>query len=231
MADARRPRDNLTCGEPEEAAGQTGAAGSADGVSMMAAPGARWTRLTRTLGIDRNPLRRRADLVAAWLVPGALAALVLLGPLAAAGASFWVHADSAAAHRAEQSWHRVGAVLLQDAPGPILGNGPNAWIVWTPARWRLAGRQHDGPVPVDAGTRAGVVVPVWLDRAGTVQPPPLTPGQVSYRATLAAATAVVALAVLLACLTLLGRWVLDRRRLAAWETAWRSVGPQWSRQP
>jgi hypothetical protein len=198
---------------------------------MMTAPGTKWTRLTRTLGLDRNPLRRRADLIAAWLVPGVLTALLLLSPLAAVGASYWVHADSAAAHRAEQSWHRVGAVLLRDAPGPLLGNGPNAWIVWTRARWDLAGRRHSGYVPADAGTQAGTVVPVWLDRAGAVQPPPLTPGQVSYRATLAAATAVIALGVLLACLALLGRWVLDRRRLAAWETAWRSVGPQWSRQP
>ena len=197
----------------------------------MTARGAKWTRLTRTLGLDHNPLRRRMDRIAAWLVPGVIVAFVLLGPLAAAGASLWVHADSVAAHRAEQSWHRVDAVLLQSAPGlQLVGNGPNAWMIWTPARWRLDGRPQHGMVPAQAGTRAGAVVPVWLDRSGKVQPPPLNHGQVSYRATLAAATAVVALGVSLFCLALIGRWVLDRRRIAAWETAWRSVGPQWSRQ-
>src|ERR1035441_7713902 len=42
------------------------------------------------------------------------------------------------------------------------------------------------------------------------------------------AVALAALAVLLACLALIGRRVLDWRRLAGWETAWQSVGPQWT---
>lgn len=187
-------------------------------------------RLTRTLGLDHNPLRRRADLIAAWLAPGVIAVFVLLGPLAAVGASVWVHADAAAARRVEQSWHRASAVLLQPAPGLFLGNGPNSWMIWTRARWQLAGRTATGLVPAQTGTPKGARVPVWLNRAGTVQPPPLTAPQVSYRATLASATAVLALAVLLCCLGLIGRWELDRRRLAAWESAWRSVGPHWTRQ-
>jgi hypothetical protein len=38
----------------------------------------------------------------------------------------------------------------------------------------------------------------------------------------------MAVAGLLAALGLLGRWVLDRRRLAAWDARWRSTGPQWT---
>ena len=47
---------------------------------------------------------------------------------------------------------------------------------------------------------------------------------------IAGALALAVLAVFLAGLALLGRRVLDRRRLAGWEAAWLSVGPQWSRQ-
>ena len=60
--------------------------------------------------------------------------------------------------------------------------------------------------------------------------PPLTPAQARGRVIVAAVIFVASLAVLLAGLTLLARRVLDRRRLASWETAWLSVGPIWSRQ-
>jgi uncharacterized membrane protein YhaH (DUF805 family) len=71
---------------------------------------------------------------------------------------------------------------------------------------------------------------VWLDRAGNVRLPPLTAAQASNRVLVAALTALAGLAVLLAGMALLARWVLDRRRLAAWEAAWLSVGPSWSHQ-
>jgi hypothetical protein len=73
-------------------------------------------------------------------------------------------------------------------------------------------------------------VPVWLDRAGHVQTPPLTAAQARERVITAAAAALAALAVLLAGLGVAGRCVLNRRRLAAWEAAWRLTGPRWSHQ-
>jgi hypothetical protein len=190
-----------------------------------------WTRLARRLRIDHNPLRRPADLIEAWLLPAAIAAFLVLGPLAAGAASLWVHAGDAAARQAQRSWHRVPAVLLRPAPGPLMSdNGANTWLVWTPARWTDDGRPHAGKVPVAAGTSADVIVPVWLDRAGQVRIPPPTASQVQDRVLSAAAAALAALAVLLASLAVLVRLVLDRRRLADWDAAWQSVGPQWSRQ-
>lgn len=38
----------------------------------------------------------------------------------------------------------------------------------------------------------------------------------------------IALAVVLAVAALVGRHLLDRRRLAAWDAAWRATGPKWS---
>jgi hypothetical protein len=209
--------------------GRNDAAGFADGVRVMTAPTMTWMRLTRRLGYHRNPLTRRSDLIEAWLLPAVIAVFLALSPLAADAASMWVRADNAAAHRAQMSWHRVTAVLVQAAPGPVMSdNGANTWVAWTAARWTADGRSQLGNVPAAAGTRAGSTVPVWLDRAGNPRLPPLTADQARGRVIDMASVAIAALAVLLAGMALFGRWVLDRRRLASWETAWLSVGPQWS---
>jgi len=186
--------------------------------------------MTRRLGFDHNPLRRASDMIEAWLLPGAVAAFLILGPLLAGVTGLRVHADNVAAQRAEHSWHEVPAVLLQAAPGPLMSdNGTNSWLVWTPARWTADGRAHVGSIPAPAGTSAGVTVPVWFDRAGNVRVP-LTAAGARDRIMIAGALALAVLAAFLAGLALLGRRVLDRRRLAGWEAAWLSVGPQWSRQ-
>jgi hypothetical protein len=225
MAQAPCERDNRV------GIGRKGAAGSDDEVNVMAMPTMTWTRLTRRLGRDRNPLRRRSDLIEGWLLPAAIAAFLAAGPFVAGAAGLWVRADNMAARGAQLSWHRVSATLLQAAPGPEMSdNGANTWVVWTPARWNADGRPRVASVPVPAGTWAGSTVPVWLDRAGNVRLPPLTAAQASNRVLVAALTALAGLAVLLAGMALLARWVLDRRRLAAWEAAWLSVGPSWSHQ-
>jgi ABC-type Na+ efflux pump permease subunit len=198
---------------------------------VMTVPTMTWRRLTRRLRPGRNPLRRRSDLIEAWIVPAVIIAFLVLGPVVAAAAGLWVRADNAATHRAQLSWQRVPAVLLAAAPGPMMtDHGANSWVDWMPARWTAGGRPRTGNVPAAAGTRAGSAVPVWLDRAGHVRLPALTPAQTGRRVVAAASLALTALAVLLAGVALLGRLVLDRRRLAAWETAWLAVGPRWRHQ-
>jgi len=202
---------------------------SADGVNVMATSTMTWRRLARRR--DRNPLRRRADLIEGWLLPAAIAVFLAVSPLVVAAAGAGVRADNAAATRAQLSWHRVPAVLLKAAPGPEMSdNGANTWVVWTPARWTSGGRSRTGSVPAPAGTRAGSTVRVWLDRAGNVRTPPLTAAQVSDRVIAATLIALAGLAVFMASMALLIRRVLDRRRLAGWESDWLSVGPQWSHQ-
>ena len=184
--------------------------------------------MARRLGFDHNPLRRRLDVIDGWLVPAVIAAFLTLGPLLAGGVGLWVHADNAAAQRAQRSWHEARAVVLAPVPGPALSNGSNSWLVWAPARWTAGGRTQTGNIPVPAGTSEDAVVPVWLNRAGHVQVPPLTAGAARDRIVVAALFALAGLAVLLTILAAVARWLLDRRRLAGWEAAWRSVGPQWS---
>jgi hypothetical protein len=187
--------------------------------------------VTRRLGFDHNPLRRPSDLVEAWLLPAAVIMFLVLGPLLAGAAGSWVRAGNAAVQHEQRSWHLVHATLLQPVPGPMMTNdGLNSWLVWAPARWTADGTTHTGQVPAPSGSDAGRVVPVWLNRAGRVQVPPATAAQVGERSSVAALTALTALAIVLAGLVLLIRRVLDRRRLAGWGAAWLSVGPQWSRQ-
>lgn len=188
--------------------------------------------MARRLGLDHNPLRRRSDVIEGWLLPLTVVTFLFLGPLVAGLIGLRVQADNAAAQRAERSWHQVPAVLLTAAPGPMMSdNGANAWLVWTRARWVTDGRTRTGIVPAPSGTRAGATVRVWLDRTGAVRVPPLTAARADDRIVVAMAFALAALAVFLAGLALVIRAILDRRRLAGWEAAWLSVGPQWSRHP
>jgi hypothetical protein len=199
-----------------------------DGVSVMTTPTMTWTRLARRLGVDHNPLRRRSDLIDAWLLPVAIALFLVLGPIVAGGAAWFTSAQVTADRQAEQTWHRVPAMLLRAAPGPMSGGSPHSWTVREPARWVADGTLRTELVPVTAGTRAGSVVPVWLDRAGQPQPLPMTASQVSDRMVVTVSAALAALTVLLTGLVLVIRWRLNRRRLSSWASDWDLVEPQWS---
>jgi hypothetical protein len=190
-----------------------------------------WHRLTRRLSHDGNPLRRRVDIVEAWLVPVAIVIFLALCPLVVSLTGSWMRAANADESRAQQNWHAVQARLLQSVPGPAQADhGLNTWISWAPATWTYpAGVRHSGDVPALGGSRAGSVVPIWLDRAGKVHMAPLTPGQKGSRVLEARAAGLAVLAVLLAIMVVLARRMLDRRRLAGWESAWLTVGPTWSR--
>jgi hypothetical protein len=195
----------------------------------MTTPTMTWTRLARALGSDHNPLRRRSDLIAAWLTPAAIAIFLILSPLVAVGAIAAAHAGVTSARQAGRGLHPVPAVLLQAVPGPLMAaGGTNSWVTWAPARWTAGGRPQAGRILATSGTKAGSTVPVWLDRAGHVRNPPLTASQARDRVITAAAAALAALAVLLTGLGIAGRCMLNRRRLAAWDAAWRLTGPRWS---
>jgi hypothetical protein len=189
-----------------------------------------WKRLTRRLGRDRNPMRRRSDVLDAWLLPVAIVVFLALCPFVLAMTGNWMRAANASEMRAQSSWHHVQAVLLQSVPGPEQANhGANTWLTWMPARWTAAGIERTAEVPARAGASAGSTVTVWFDSAGHVRMPPLTPGSAGARVIEAQVTGLAILAALLAIMVLLGHRILDRRRLAGWESAWLSVGPTWSR--
>ncbi len=198
---------------------------------MMAMPTTTWMKLARRLGRGPNPLRRRSDVLEAWLVPAAFVVFLALSPLVAGLAAMGVRADNAAAQHVQQSWHPVSAVLLRAAPGPEFSdNGGNTWTVRAPARWTVGGRNYTGNIPVPADSRAGSTQTVWLDRAGHVRAPAMTASELSGAIGTGILLAIAALAVVIAIAAGLAKWLLERRRIASWETAWLSVGPRWSHQ-
>ena len=186
------------------------------------------TRLARRLGLDGNPLRRRTDKIAACFAALLLAMFLIGAPVLSIAAIGWAGRTGATEQQAARSWHQVSAVLQQAAPSfsrEVLG------FPQVQARWTAPdGRVRAGPIPVSAGLAAGHTVPLWVDEAGLPTGPPPSHGAVLAREAAAGVVATVALGIVLLCLALAARWVLDRRRFADWEAAWAAVGPQWTRR-
>jgi hypothetical protein len=191
-----------------------------------------WTKLGRKYGWDRNPLRRRGDLIAAWLLPAAIAVFLILGTVAALVIGSWLRADNAAAQRyADQHWQEVTGRLTQAAPGPAQAdNGANDWSVPTLANWTWDGRRYTGTVPAIAGSMVNSPVTVFLDRTGRVQTPPLSPTQLGGRILETRVVILAMLALLLTFVTGAVYGTLDRRRVNSWEAEWDVVEPQWTRK-
>jgi hypothetical protein len=186
----------------------------------------RMSRLARMLA-GRNPLRRPIDrLEGAVLV--ALAAVFGVAVAVAAIAGTHTYQSQQAAARLRPAV----AVLVQHGPpaDSLTGAGQ------AEARWRVpGGGERSGvlttaTVPGISGAAAGTRVAVWLNRSGQpAGPPPGLAVMIIYAlVTGGAVTAVAGVALLVAYA--LARYVLDRRRLAGWETAWARTGPSWTVQ-
>ena len=193
-------------------------------------PGMKTTWLARKLGLDGNPLRRRTDKIAAWAAALLVAVFLIGAPLLSVAAAGWAGRAGAADQRAERSWRQVPAVLLQAPPAPAAVGGIFGHSR-VRARWTAPdGRARTGQIPVSTGMAAGRTVPLWVDAAGSPAGPPLNRRTVVADEATAAVVATAALGLVLLCLAWAGRWLLDRRRLADWEVAWASVGPQWTKR-
>ncbi len=202
-----------------------------NGMNGMSGIRRRARRFARRLGLDANPLRRRTDKIATWLAVQFLVVVLIGVPLFAIAAFNWAGRAGAAEQRAERSWREVPAVLLRAVPVPDSFAGSVFGYSWVPARWTAPdGRARSGDIPVEVGLAAGRTVPLWVDARGTPTDAPLTHRAVLARAATAAAVATILLLIVLSCLALAGRWLLDRRRLADWELAWAIVGPQWTKR-
>jgi hypothetical protein len=188
------------------------------------------TRLARRLGLDGNPLRRRTDKIAARLAALLLAMFLIGAPVLSVTAIGWAGRAGAAGQQAARSSHQVSAVLRQAAPAPSFSREALGFTL-VQARWTAPdARARAGPIPVSAGLAAGHTVPLWVDKAGLPTGSPPSHAAVLAREATAALVATAALGIVLLCLAWAGRWVLDRRRFADWETAWATVGPQWTRR-
>ncbi len=179
-------------------------------------------RLIRGLRPDHNPLRRRYDRIGA-----AIAAVLLAAFLAGAPASALVAGRSAYAaalyteHAHGTVRHHVSAVMLGSAPESA---GPDALPVPVQAHWTAPdGRTRTGMITVLGGTPAGTTEWVWTDMSGRLTGPPQPGTSPLAPAILTGVFAVLGLATLLLCAGAAAHFLLERRRLAAWEAEWAAL--------
>ena len=180
-------------------------------------------RLARWL-LGRNELRRAADRIETAVIVCLVAAFLTAAVAAACFAGHLYRSE----HTAAAGLRPAVAVLSE--PGPVTTT-PAAAVG---ARWRLPnGTERSGTLttvtaPAIYHAPAGTSVQIWLDRSGEPEaPPPSTAGMI-FSALLAGITATAGATVVLILCYIFCRTLLDRHRLAGWESAWAAIGPRWT---
>jgi len=193
--------------------------------------GSRLARCARWLGLDRNPLRRGTDRIETAIRLAILVLLVTAVPAAAIAAGLW--ADQLASRHARADYashHQVSAVLLTSAPGTQApGASSSRPVVPVLAVWVPPGLpERSGQVLAPEGAPKGSTVRIWVDASGAVTGAPADRSDVIADVCIAVLLTCIAAPAVLLGVAALARRALDRRRLAAWDAEWRSIGPRWT---
>ena len=185
----------------------------------------RMSRLVRWLA-GRNALRRPVDRIEAALLVALSAAFLVAVAVASILAAHTYQSQRAAA----AGLRPAVAVLIQAGP-PY---GSLARLGQAEARWRDPGGGEQVGVltavttPGITGNAAGARIPVWVDRSGQPAGPPASQVAMIVNALAVGAVAAGGAGIALLISYALCRLALDRRRLAAWESAWSLTGPRWT---
>ncbi|MFF1284006.1 hypothetical protein [Streptomyces sp. NPDC058299] len=178
----------------------------------------------------RNPLKRRADVLEAWVVLGTMLLTVLAGVPAGLAAARSVEHGLA---RERATWRPAVARVTARIPAasrPAAGHASAGGRFWAKVRWTTAdGSAHTGRVRVEPGVGPGTPVTVWTDPRGHLVSRPTTASEAAFRATLIGLLVGVSTAAVPFVGGLAARARLERRRLDAWDTEWARLGPQWGR--
>ena len=174
----------------------------------------------------RNALRRPVDRIEGAVLV-ALSATFLVA--VAVASVFGTHMYES--QRAASDGLRPAAAVLIQA-GPLYGT--LAHPGQAEARWRgPAGGEQVGVLttvtaPDITGAAAGARIPVWLNGSSQPAAPPDSQVTMIVNALALAAAAAGGAGLVLLISYALFRLVLDRWRLAAWESAWSLTGPRWT---
>ncbi|MEI5525593.1 hypothetical protein WB401_13615 [Streptomyces brasiliscabiei] len=175
-----------------------------------------------------SPLRRRADIVEAWLLLAVCALAVATGAFVGAATAHGVERDLNE-RRAER--HPVSAVLTEDAPKTVSATAGAGGQVWARVRWTAAdGTPLTGSARVEPGTDGGATVRVWLDRHGNVVSAPLDSDDAAFQGVALGTATAVGVAAAVSCLGWVVHARTDRRRMAQWDVEWARIGPQWGQR-
>jgi hypothetical protein len=188
-------------------------------------------RRSRTLGWDRNPLRRRIDRAEAGMVAGLILMFLITAPVLTAAAVHWNRAAGIRQQHAEAAWRQVTATVAGSAPAQPDDFPGSDGTVWKPARWPAPdGQTRSGRVNVSPHAAAGSTVRVWVNRSGSLTGRPLRRVQLQGQIVITGMLTAAVLGLVLCLAGLAVRFLFSRRRLANWDKAWRAVGPRWTRQ-
>lgn len=172
-----------------------------------------------------NPLRRRDDVVEAWVVLLVWAVTAVGGAVAGLVTA---HAATEVFDRQRVERHSVRAVLLDDTAGGVVRAGAGDDRITARVRWTDAdGAVRTGEALVDTGLKAGARTTVWVDARGRIVTEPPSRGEAAVEAGFLAAAAGLGFAGLALGAGGVVRWRLERRRVDRWGREWDLVGPTW----
>ena len=179
----------------------------------------RAARAMRGLWPDHNPLRRACDRAEAAIVALLVGAFLIGAPaLALITWRLTFNSSFTTADAVQHGWKQVSAVLQADEP-----DWADGYASPVPVRWTAPGGvQHTGQFLAAPGAKAGTRIAAWTNASGHLTETPMSPRQALTQAVLTAAFAVPVWALTLLGAGVLCHRILDRRRLAGWETDWRT---------
>ncbi|WP_151483956.1 Rv1733c family protein [Streptomyces albicerus] len=176
----------------------------------------------------RNPLRRRSDVVEAWLVLAGWV-LALVGGLFAALLVADVVERAADGRRADS--RAVSAVLAEDADDKVPARAVSDHRVWAKVRWTAPdGSTRTDEARVPPKTPAGARVTVWLDKSGKLATAPLTDGEVRIHAAFGGMLAAMCAGGAVLGAAGVTRACLVRRRMEQWAVEWERIDTRWGRK-
>lgn len=182
-------------------------------------PTVRWWRLRR------NPLRRRADVVEAWVVLISWL-LAVLGAVVAGAVTAVAAAGDLDRQRAER--REVQAVVTKDAVDTRPTRKVENQQAWAAVRWRAPdGTTHTDRARVPPDTRAGARITVWTDGHSNLTDEPLSSADAAFREMLVGGLVAIGTGgavwgcgrVICVCLT--------RQRLRQWDEEWEQIDTRW----
>ncbi|QEU97835.1 hypothetical protein [Streptomyces kanamyceticus] len=184
-----------------------------------------------------NPLRRRTDLVEAWVALAALVLILVAVPVAAVVTTELTREALLTSIRHQrESRHETVATVTRKVAAPPIDPDPE-----TSSARDAHSRVLAHWIAPDGIERSGVVMSdlkapdpgdrftIWTDASGRVVGRPLDGATATTHAVLAGFGAATAAAGLVEGTRKLILWRIARGRYARWDQAWDKAGPDWGR--
>lgn len=188
---------------------------------------ARRISLTRRLGLDHNPLRRRSDKIETAAVWVATALLIAALPMALL-IGFAVYQQNKAISDEQYGQRHSVAAQLDGSQPTVRTDSTGATIFEAQARWVTQDGTHIGEIQVPVNSAPESVVHIWTNDQGAQVAAPLTWESALGRGAIAGLATIGGLGLMLWGAIKVGKWRLNRRRFQAWEQEWQHIDPHWT---